>query len=38
MINFAWFQAIQKLLLVTAPRPKEQGFQGFLCRQIAIPI
>jgi hypothetical protein len=23
---------------VTAPRPKEQGFHGFLCRQIAIPI
>ncbi len=25
-------------LAVTAPRPKEQGFHGFLCRQIAIPI
>ncbi|GAB6265597.1 MAG: hypothetical protein STSR0001_10420 [Methanothrix sp.] len=23
---------------VTAPRPKERGFHGFLCRQIAIPI
>lgn len=34
--TFIGFQVL--FLAVTAPRPKERGFHGFLCRQIAIPI